>query len=154
MYISDFWFLKLHLRDFNETGWEIFKCHEIMKNIEIAHFLGQFSIRNCRILQTKNSSWWSAWKNKENGHLRFFILETSSHRFVQNLLRDFAKHGIMENMKISHFLGQFFTRNYWKWQTNNISWGLAWKTKKNVHLGFFILESSSQRFFANIVLKP
>ena len=138
MDISDFWFLKLHLRDFSETGWEIFKCHEIMKNIEIAHFLGQFSIRNCRILQKKYLMMTSMEKQRKCTS-QVFILETSSHRFVQNLLRDFAKHGIMENMKISHFLGQFLTRNYWKWQTNNISWGLAWKTKKNVHLGFLIL---------------
>ena len=89
MDISDFWFLKLHLRDFNETGWEIFKCHEIMKNIEIAHFLGQFSIRNSRILQTKNILWGSAWKNKENVHLRFSYFGNFVTQICANILRDF-----------------------------------------------------------------
>ena len=68
-----FLFWKFRHTDLCKTYWEIFKYHEIMKHMKIAHFLGQFSIRNGRILQTKNMSWQSAWKNKENVHLRFLF---------------------------------------------------------------------------------
>ena len=57
--------MKLHHRDFCQTCWEIFKNHEIIRNMKMAHFLGQFSIKNCWILQVKNISWQSAWKKKK-----------------------------------------------------------------------------------------
>ena len=91
MYISDFWFLKIHHRDICKTCWEIFENHEIMKNKKIAHFLGHFSPRNSKIWQIKIISWRSAWKNEENLHLRFLIFENSSQRYLQNMLRDFWK---------------------------------------------------------------
>ena len=62
-----------------------------MKNTKIAHFLGNFATRNSKIWQIKIISCRSAWKNEENVHLRFLIFETSSQRFLQNMLRDFQK---------------------------------------------------------------
>ena len=75
--------------DLCKTYWEIFKYHEIMKKMKIAHFLGQFSTRNVWKGQTKNISWGSAWKIEENVHLRFLIFQTSSQRFLPNMLGDF-----------------------------------------------------------------
>ena len=48
---------KICHRDYCQTYWEIFKNHEIMKIMEIAHFLGIFSTRYSWIRQTKNISW-------------------------------------------------------------------------------------------------
>ena len=44
---------------------------QIMKNMNIAHFLGHSSTRNSNIWQIKIISWRSAWKNKANVHLWF-----------------------------------------------------------------------------------
>ena len=72
IHISDFWFLELHHWEFSKTCWEIFKNLEIMQYIKDAHFLGHFSNRIIWIWLMKNISWWSAWKNEENVHLRLF----------------------------------------------------------------------------------
>ena len=34
------WLLKLHYTDLCKTSWEIFKNHELIKNMKIAHFIG------------------------------------------------------------------------------------------------------------------
>ena len=107
-----FLFWKFRHTDLCKTYWEIFKYHEIMKNSKIAYFLGQFSIRNTRILQTKNISWRSAWKKKDNVHLRWFFLETLSHRFVENILRDFQISWNYEKYEICPFSRSIF---YQKW---------------------------------------
>ena len=54
-------------------------------------FSKPFPTRNSQIWHLKIISWRSARKNKENVHLRFFIFETSSQRFLSNMLRDFQK---------------------------------------------------------------
>ena len=108
MYISNFGFWKLHHRDFCQTFWEIFKNHEIMKNMKIAHFLGHFSTRYGKIWQTINISWQSAWKNEENVHLRFLILETLSQRFCANILRDFRKSRNYEKYEKCPFSRPYF----------------------------------------------
>ena len=59
--------------------------------IKSDHFLSHFPARNSKIWYLKIISWRSARKNKENVHLRFFIFETSSQRFLSNMLRDFQK---------------------------------------------------------------
>ena len=41
--ISDLWFIKLHYKDILKTCWEIFKNHEIMKNVKLCDFQGHFS---------------------------------------------------------------------------------------------------------------
>ena len=55
------------------------------------HFLSHFPTTNSEIWHLKIIWWRSARKNKENVHLRFFIFETSSQRFLSNMLRDFQK---------------------------------------------------------------
>ena len=42
MYISDFWFLKIHHRDICKTCWEIFENLEIMKNTKKCPFSRPF----------------------------------------------------------------------------------------------------------------
>ena len=153
MYISDFWFFKLHHRDFCQTCWEIFKYYEIMKNLKIAHFLGQFSIRNTRILQTKISHDDQHGKRKKIYISDDFFWKLCHTDLWKTYWEIFKYHEIMKNMKFARFLGQFSTRNGWKCQIKNISWGSAWKIEENEHLGFLILETSSQKFFGNIVLK-
>ena len=74
--------------DLCKMYWEIFKKKY---NIKSDHFLSHFPTRNSQIWHLKIISWRSARKNKENVHLRFFIFETSSQRFLSNMLRDFQK---------------------------------------------------------------
>ena len=88
MYISDFWFLKLHHRDFCKTYWEIFKNHEFLRNKKTDYFLGHFSTRDSKIWQIKNILWRSHEKMKKWTFL-FWVLETTSQRFLSNVLRDF-----------------------------------------------------------------
>ena len=125
-----FLFWKFLHTDLCKTYWEIFKYYEIMKNSKIAYFLGQFFIRNTRILQTKNISWRSEWKNKENVHLRFFILETWSHRFVQNILRDFQTAWTYEKYENCPFSRTIFHQKQLKMPNQKISCGQHGKLKK------------------------
>ena len=67
---------------------------------------------------------------------------------MQNVLRDFQK---KYNIKSDHFLSHFPTRNSQIWHLKIISWRLARKNKENVHLRFFIFETSSQRFLSNML---
>ena len=71
--------------------WEIFLRNKKWNFMKIDHFLGHFPARKSRIWHIKFISWRSEWKNEENVHLRFLIFENSSHRYLQNLLRDFQK---------------------------------------------------------------
>ena len=52
--------------------------------------------------------WQSAWKKEENIHLRFFILETLSHWFVLNILRDFWNASNYEKYQNLNFCKTFF----------------------------------------------
>ena len=108
MYIIDFWFLKLHCTDLCKTSLEIFKNDEFMKNMKIAHFIGYFLAICGWIWQTKIILWQSAWKNEENVHLIFFILETLSQRFVLNILRDFWNASNYEKYQNFNFYKTFF----------------------------------------------
>ena len=115
MYISDFWFLKLNCTDLCATSWDIFKNDEFMKNMKIVHFIGYVLAIYGWIWQTKIILWQSVWKNEENIHLRFFILETLSHRFVLNILRDFWNASNYEKYQNLIFFGTDTVR-YGKWK--------------------------------------
>ena len=75
--------------------------------MKIDHFLGQFPGRKSKIWQIKIISSRSAWKNEENVHLRFLSFETSSQRFLQNMLRDFQKSRNYEKYENCPFSRQF-----------------------------------------------
>ena len=49
----------------------------------------QFSRGKMRRPKKRSTPRRSARKNEENSHLRFFIFETLSQRFLQNIFRDF-----------------------------------------------------------------
>ena len=93
------------LRDFQ-------KKNTIWKFMKIDHFLGQFPTRNSKIWPIKIISWQSAWKNEEYVHLRFLIFETSSQRFLQNMLRDFQKSCNYEKYKNCPFSRPYFYQKH------------------------------------------
>ena len=148
-YASEFWFLKIHDRDFCQTVWEISKIMKLLKTYKTAHFLGHFSTRYDWLRQIKNISWQSAWKREENVCFRFFIYKISSNWFCQIEWEIFNYHEIMKNCNLVHFLLHFSTRYSRIWQIKNILWRSAWKKEENVCLIFFLFEISSQRFLPN-----
>ena len=55
----------------------------------------------------------------------------------------------MKNMKIAHFIGYFLAIYGWMWQTKIILWQSAWKNEENVHLRFFVFQTSLHRSLQN-----
>ena len=52
-------------------------------------------------------------------------------------------------MKIAHFIGFFLAIYGWIWKTKIILWQSAWKNEENVHLRFFIFQTSLHRSLQN-----
>ena len=67
---------KIACFDFFEKSWK--------KAILFRNFLHEKCID-----RKKSTPRQRAWKNQEDGHLRFLIFETLSHRFLQNIFRNF-----------------------------------------------------------------
>ena len=90
--------LRNKLRDFQK--WWIYEKYENCP------FYRLFFCHIWLDMSNKNIWWQSAWKNEENKHFRFFILETLSQRFVLNILRDFRNASNYE--KYQNFYKTFF----------------------------------------------
>ena len=59
------------------------------KKIKTGDFVSWFSPWKMCWSKGWSTPWWTAWKKQENSHLSFFILETLSQRFLQNIFRHF-----------------------------------------------------------------
>ena len=147
MYDSDFWFLKIHHRDFCKIEREIFENHEITKNLQIGPYSRPFFYQiRLDMANKKYLMGISIGKGRKCMTQIFDFWKFITEIFAK-LNERFSK--IMKLRKIyktAHFLGQFSTRYDWLRQIKNISWQSAWKREENVCFRFLIYKISSHWF--------
>ena len=120
MYIRDFGFLKIIAHKFAKLVERFSKMMNLWKIGELPILLAIFGPYMVKYDKQKLSYDNQHWKLKKIHISDFFILETLSHRFVQNILRDFQKHQIMKNTKIDIFIGHF-SNPHWEISKNHNS---------------------------------